>query len=107
MTFEQPKVDFGDIILGNKRTHTFQFTNSGDLPLSILTASACDCTTLDYPVHQIAPGGRGEIQAVFDSTEEDLGRKVVDITIVLEQNHPITGYPLVFEVEIIANIIKT
>ena len=105
MTFDKSNVDLGEVKKGEKRTLEYQFTNTGTGPIQIEHVSACDCTTLDYPVHEIKPGEGGTITAVFDSSEEkDL--KKVDITIILVNTDPRTGYPWVEELFYQARIIE-
>jgi hypothetical protein len=43
--------------------------------------TSCKCTDIDFPKGPIAPGGKGEITAIFDTSDQDLGRlrKTLDI----------------------------
>jgi len=67
--FMEESFDFGnDIIDGEKKTHTFMFTNTGKSPLIIEKVKAsCGCTTPDWPKTPIAPGATGEITATYNS----------------------------------------
>ena len=98
MVFDKDFFDLGRVKKGEKRTLQFRFSNKGDEALEIDFISACDCTTLDYPVLPVKPGSHGVIDAIFDSTNES-GEKVVDITIVLKHTNPRNGYPVVEEVK--------
>ncbi len=67
--FMEESFDFGnDIIDGEKKTHTFKFTNVGESPLIIEKVKAsCGCTTPNWPKTPIAPGEVGEITATYNS----------------------------------------
>jgi hypothetical protein len=78
----------------------------GMVEIIIEHVSACDCTTLDYPRHPIKPGQKDKIQAIFNPKEEELGEKIVDITIILENTDPKTGYPWIEEIKYKAVIIE-
>lgn len=67
--FMEEAFDFGsDIIDGEKKTHTFEFTNTGNSPLIIEKVKAsCGCTTPNWPKTPIAPGATGEITATYNS----------------------------------------
>ncbi len=68
LTFEENTFDYGTIMEGEKVTHVYSFTNSGDEPLIISNAKgSCGCTVPDWPREPIAPGDKGEIKVVFDS----------------------------------------
>jgi hypothetical protein len=67
--FDKEFHDFGDIEEGKTVNTTFEFTNTGDVPLVITNASgSCGCTVPDYPRTPIAPGDKGEIKVSFNST---------------------------------------
>ncbi len=85
MTFDNSLHQFGKMKKGEKASHTYKFTNTGDTPLEIEIISACDCTTLEWAEGKIVqPGESGEIKATFDSGHngEDTGFVSKDITIV-------------------------
>lgn len=45
---------------------SFEFTNTGDAPLVILSATAsCGCTRPTFPTDPIAPGKKGKIQVTY------------------------------------------
>ncbi len=67
--FEKTEHDLGRIWQGEKVGYNFQFTNIGDGSLVILDASAsCGCTVPKYSKEPIAPGGKGSVEVVFDSS---------------------------------------
>ncbi len=68
ITFEQPEFDFGTVNEGAVVEHTFKFTNTGKVPLTILKCrSSCGCTVPEWPEEPIPPGGTGEIKAKFNT----------------------------------------
>jgi len=68
--FQTNSANFGRMKQGDKKAHTFVFVNSGTADLVIEMVSACECTTVEWPVRPIKPGQKGEIKMVFDSTNE-------------------------------------
>lgn len=60
--------DFGTIKEADgKVTHTFEVSNSGDMPLVITRVIAsCGCTTPEWPKEPIAPGKKAQIKVTFD-----------------------------------------
>ena len=47
--------------------HTFEFTNTGEVPVKILGVQAsCGCTTPDWTKEEVAPGQTGIIMAQYD-----------------------------------------
>ena len=68
MEFEESQFDFGTITSGDKVSHLFTFTNTGDLPLVIKDAKgSCGCTVPQWPKEPIAPGEQGQILVEFNS----------------------------------------
>ncbi|MEJ7693965.1 DUF1573 domain-containing protein [Daejeonella sp.] len=80
--FVKESFDFGQITDGEKVSHDFKFTNTGNSPLIITSATAtCGCTVPDYPKEPVAPGAEGVISVVFDSAGKvGMQNKVVTIT---------------------------
>ncbi|MBK9337714.1 MAG: DUF1573 domain-containing protein [Lewinellaceae bacterium] len=68
ITYDAPEFDFGEVKEGAIVEHTFTFTNTGKVPLSVLNArSSCGCTVPEWPKEQIPPGGTGSIVAKFNT----------------------------------------
>lgn len=84
LAFDQREVAFGKVAKGDKREHRYTFKNVGRVPASIAIVSACECTTLDWTLGEIAPGASGFVNAVFDSSEKDAG-EMITIDIILDQ----------------------
>ena len=80
--FTESAHDFGSIKEGDVVDHTFKFTNNGDVPLIISSATAsCGCTVPKWPKEPIAVGGTGEIQVSFNSKNKPgIQNKTVTIT---------------------------
>lgn len=81
MKFDKSFIDFGSLKKGDKKTKIFNFVNTGDADLIIELASACECTTLDYPTDPIKPGEGGQIVATYDSKDK-IGEQEVTIDIL-------------------------
>lgn len=80
--FEEEEFDFGNIKEGEVVTHTFKFTNVGESPLIIQSASAsCGCTVPEWTKTPIPVGESGEINVKFDSSNKPgVQNKTVTIT---------------------------
>ena len=67
-SFSSESYDFGAIPEGEVVEHTFTFTNTGEAPLIIQSASAsCGCTVPSYSKDPVPVGGTGEIAVRFNS----------------------------------------
>jgi hypothetical protein len=79
--------DFGEVLQGEKVPHAFEFVNQGDEPLIIdRVQSSCGCTAVLVSEKNIPPGGKGEVQANFDSTRF---RGAVSKTIYIYSSDPV------------------
>ena len=66
--FSSETFDFGAISEGEVVEHTFSFTNTGEAPLIIQSASAsCGCTVPSYSKDPVPAGSTGEIAVRFNS----------------------------------------
>lgn len=65
--FAETEHDWGNISEQEEVvTCDFVFTNTGDAPLVILSATAnCGCTAAEYTQAPVAPGGQGTIRVEF------------------------------------------
>lgn len=92
-------VDFGNVRLGERPSHTFIFTNHGDTDLEIELVSACECTIIEHSKEKVAPGASGFVKATFNSSAvypEGVNRlNEKEITIILKNTYPTNGYPIV------------
>lgn len=54
--------------------------------------------TLEWTVLPVSPGASGTIYAIFDSGKKDIGEVVNDyINVIMENTHPGTDIPVIFE----------
>ncbi len=80
--FEETTHKFGTIKTGDKISHKFKFTNTGNAPLVIKNVDvSCGCTFPSYPFLPIKPGEEGEIDVTFNS-EHKIGRQKPTVTVV-------------------------
>lgn len=80
--FEKENHEFGEIVEGEKVTYTFKFTNVGNAPLVISSASAsCGCTVPEYTKTAVQPGEEGEVNVTFDSAGRS-GMNAKTITLI-------------------------
>ncbi len=98
--FEEESYDFGTINEGDIVTHIFKFTNTGEAPLMISSATAsCGCTVPEWPKEPIAVGEEGEIKVQFNSRKKPgVQNKTVTITA--------NTYPKINRIRIKANVLK-
>jgi hypothetical protein len=73
--------DFGVIKEGAVVEHTFEFTNTGAVPLIISEARpSCGCTVPDWTKEPIPVGGKGYVRAKFDSNgKPNLQQKTITV----------------------------
>tara|TARA_R110002050_G_scaffold80768_1_gene172716 strand:- start:24040 stop:24585 length:546 start_codon:yes stop_codon:yes gene_type:complete len=81
MSFEEMSHDFGNIDQDSENKYTFKFTNTGDKPLIIETATgSCGCTIPEFPREPIAPGATSEIKVVYKpGKQKGLQNKTVTV----------------------------
>lgn len=97
MDFEKRKISLGKVKKGEKREFDFVFTNRGEAPMKISMVTACECTTTDFSKDTVAPGKKGKIHVIFDSTEKDYD-ETIDVTVMLENNDA-DGNPIIENLE--------
>lgn len=69
VTFETMDHNFGDVMEGLSVEKTYNFTNTGKNPLLIDRCDVtCGCTVPSYPKEPIAPGEKGAIKVIFNSS---------------------------------------
>jgi hypothetical protein len=81
MSFSKSEHDFGNIKQDTENKHKFTFTNTGNEPLLIESATgSCGCTVPQYPKQPIPPGGTGEIEVEYKpGKQENAQTKTVTI----------------------------
>lgn len=79
--FSSENFDFGAITEGEVIDYTFSFTNVGDAPLIIQSATAsCGCTVPSYSREPVPVGGTGEIAVQFNSKNKK-GNQAPTVTV--------------------------
>ncbi len=75
--------DFGEIVQGEKVTHTFSFQNTGKHPLKLTQVKpSCGCTAPNWSRELIPPGKEGFVEVTFDSSGKS-GMQNKSITVFL------------------------
>ncbi|MGM9694526.1 MAG: DUF1573 domain-containing protein [Alloprevotella sp.] len=80
--FDKTVHNFGTFKESELQKCTFEFTNTGDEPLTIMQAhAACGCTVPKFSKDPIAPGGKGKIFVTYNGKGKVGGhfRKVVTV----------------------------
>ena len=95
LKFDSRLIDLGEVKTGERVDMEFHFENISNEAVSIDLVSACECTEIDWPVKSFAPGEKGSLKAVFDSSKKEKD-EIIDIDIFLK-NTDNDGVPL-FEV---------
>lgn len=104
LIFEQKHIDLGKVMKGETKTFDYNFTNIGTDTIEISIVSGCDCTTLDWTQGKIAPGEKGIINVIFDSSKKEQS-ETVDVDMYLTNINPITDsqYFYILDYEYILN----
>jgi len=81
VAFAKPEHDFGNIKQDSDNKYVFKFTNTGNEPLIIESATgSCGCTVPNYPKQPIAPGATGDIEVEYKpGKQENAQSKTVTI----------------------------
>lgn len=88
--FKETTYDFGTIDEGDKVSHTFNFTNTGNEPLIFSNAKgSCGCTVPIWPREAIAPGATSEVKVEFNSKNKK-GKRNQKVTLTANTNPPQT-----------------
>lgn len=80
LTFDVTTIDYGSINKGAEPLRKFKFTNTGDKPLIIESASSsCGCTVPKYPQEPILPGESNVIEVRYDTQRSGHFTKTVTL----------------------------
>lgn len=78
--FKSETIDFGEIKKGSDGVRSFEFTNTGNVPLVIENVtSSCGCTIPKKPQNPIQPGETGVIEVKYDTKRVGPIRKTVTV----------------------------
>ena len=105
LKFDNRLVDLGAVKKGEKREHTYKFTNVGDATAEIDLISACDCTTTEESKRTIKPGESAEIHVIFNSESKDEA-ETIDIDIYLKNITPGDEMPIIEMIKYKFDIVK-
>ena len=90
MAFDATEFNFGTVLEGEKVSHTYQFTNTGNEPLILSNAQgSCGCTVPKWPREPIPPGESADIVVEFNSKGKR-GTRNQKVTITANTNPPQT-----------------
>lgn len=104
MQFDSELHDFGTIADGDKVTHTFVFTNTGDKPLVVSNAKgSCGCTVPNWDKDPVMPGETGELTIQYDSKNKGSVDGKVDTKFVTVTANTV---PSTQRLTIRANVVK-
>jgi hypothetical protein len=82
IVFDKYDHDFGNIKQDTENRHTFSFTNTGNHPLIIESATgSCGCTVPNYPKEPIPPGGVGTIDVEYKPGRQE-NQQTKTVTVV-------------------------
>lgn len=80
ITWESTTIDYGKIKQGADGNREFVFTNTGNAPLVISSATgSCGCTVPTYPKEPIMPGQKAVIKVHYDTNRLGAFNKTVTI----------------------------
>lgn len=73
--------DFAEIAQGKPVSTTFNYTNSGEVPLVIADVkTSCGCTVADYTKDAVLPGKSGYVRVTYNAANTGAFNKAVTIT---------------------------
>lgn len=81
--FDATSFDFGKFYSdAGKQSHTFTFTNTGNMPLIINQAmTSCGCTVSTYTKEPVAPGKTGKVNVTYNGLGKFPGKFKKTITL--------------------------
>lgn len=92
--FDSVEYNFGKVPeCGKKVEYTFEFTNTGTIPLLITrVATTCKCIDHKFSKKPVPPGGKGEIKVTFNpKKQKGVFYKVIQVfSNTSEQRHILT-----------------
>ncbi|MDR1864142.1 MAG: DUF1573 domain-containing protein [Bacteroidales bacterium] len=96
--YAETEHDFGKITEGDKASHRFEFTNTGNADLRVLKTNAyCGCTVAKYSKEPVPPGKKGFVEVVFDSRGRQ-GRQQKNVAITTNTKHPSAVLTIICEI---------
>ena len=91
--FMETEHHFGNVFYPSENMYTFEFKNTGNAPLTIISAtSSCGCTIPNKPEEPILPGEIGELDVIFRPKEGQAGTSVTKKITVIANTEPKETY---------------
>lgn len=91
--FLETEHHFGNVFYPSENMYTFKFKNTGNAPLTIVSATAsCGCTIPNKPEEPILPGAIGELDVIFRPKEGQAGTLVTKKITVIANTEPKETY---------------
>ncbi len=97
VSWDKKMIELGAVKKGEKRSFSYEFTNTSAEAIQIDIVDACECTKVDFPRGIIAQGGKGKLDVVFDSTEKTAA-ETISINVIFK-NKQANGVPRIEIVE--------
>jgi peptidoglycan-associated lipoprotein len=102
--WDKKMVDLGTVKKGVEPTFFYEFTNVSAEIVKIEIVDACDCTKVDWPRGNIAPGEKARLNVVFKSGDKDAS-ETIGINVVFSNLAP-DGNPRIEVVEYKFELVK-
>lgn len=97
--FREYEHHFGKVAEGEKISWQFIFENKGPGPLVLKSVTTtCGCTVPRYDTKPIAPGGKGNLEVVFDTSDRN-GMQTKTISVNSNASVPVVLLKITAEVE--------
>jgi hypothetical protein len=78
--WKKTETDLGEIPQSKPVTIEFEFMNTGDSPVVIMSVQAsCGCTSTDYVKTPIEPGKSAKVSAIFNAAAKGVFKKTVTV----------------------------
>ena len=96
--FKEYEHNFGKVTEGEKVAFVFAFENKGTADLVVTSAaSSCGCTVPKYDTKPIPPGGKGNLEVIFDTTGRN-GMQTKTVTVRSNASVPVVLLKITAEV---------
>jgi peptidoglycan-associated lipoprotein len=102
--WDKKMLDLGKVRKGAQSTFFYEFTNISNETVKIEIVDACECTKVDWPRGNIAPGGKARLDVVFDSADKEAA-ETIGINVVFSNLAP-DGNPRIEVVEYKFDLVK-
>jgi peptidoglycan-associated lipoprotein len=97
VSWDKKMIELGPVKRGEKRSMTYEFTNTFGENIQIDIVDACECTKIEFPRGVIEPGKKGRLDVTFDSKEKEKS-ETISINVIFKNTHA-NGVPRIEVVE--------